>query len=130
MLPTGTPCSATRKTTARRSSSSLTKLPRPSAGETPCSSAESGTHLHRYPSQLPSLRTVHTTECCSMSEEKCIETDIPARLDRLPWSRWHLIVVVALGITWLLDGLESNLSNALAGILKRHETLGDRKSVV
>lgn len=54
---------------------------------------------------------------------ECIETNIPARLDRLPWSRWHLLVVVALGITWLLDGLESNLAGSLAGILKRRDTL-------
>src|SRR5579875_3394866 len=55
---------------------------------------------------------------------QCIETSIPSRLDRLPWSRWHLLVVVALGITWLLDGLESNLAGSLAGILKRKDTLG------
>lgn len=54
----------------------------------------------------------------------CIETNVPARLDRLPWSRWHVLVVVALGITWLLDGLEGNLAGSLAGILKRHDTLG------
>jgi MFS family permease len=53
----------------------------------------------------------------------CIETNIPARLDRLPWSHWHVMVVVALGITWLLDGLESNLAGSLAGILKRTDTL-------
>jgi len=35
-----------------------------------------------------------------------VESDIPARLDRLPWSRWHWLVVIALGITWVLDGLE------------------------
>src|SRR5271169_1322062 len=34
-----------------------------------------------------------------------IETDIPARLDRLPWTRFHTLVVVALGITWVLDRL-------------------------
>ncbi|MGC2657064.1 MAG: MFS transporter [Bryobacteraceae bacterium] len=45
-------------------------------------------------------------------------------MDRLPWSRWHLMVVVALGITWLLDGLEGNLAGSLAGILKRKDTLG------
>src|SRR5579875_1591152 len=55
---------------------------------------------------------------------ECVETNIPARLDRLPWSRWHVLVVVALGITWLLDGLESNLAGSLAGILKRKDTLG------
>lgn len=57
-------------------------------------------------------------------QTKCVETSIPSRLDRLPWSRWHLLVVVALGITWLLDGLEANLAGSLAGILKRHDTLG------
>jgi MFS family permease len=50
-------------------------------------------------------------------------TNIPARLDRLPWSRWHTLVVVALGVTWLLDGLESNLAGSLAGILKSPEGL-------
>ncbi|GEM_PF-5127830 len=34
------------------------------------------------------------------------ETDLPARLDRLPWGRFHTLLVFALGITWLLDGLE------------------------
>jgi MFS family permease len=53
-----------------------------------------------------------------------IVTRIPARLDRLPWSRWHTLVVTALGITWLLDGLEGNLAGAIAGILKRPDTLG------
>jgi MFS family permease len=53
-----------------------------------------------------------------------IETDIPARLDRLPWSGWHTLVVVSLGITWLLDGLEGNLAGSLAGMLQRRDTLG------
>jgi hypothetical protein len=35
-----------------------------------------------------------------------IRTNIPFRLDRLPWSRFHLLVVIGLGITWILDGLE------------------------
>ena len=60
----------------------------------------------------------------SPASSEFVETDIPARLDRLPWSRWHLLVVVALGITWLLDGLEGNLAGSLAGILKRPDTLG------
>jgi MFS family permease len=55
---------------------------------------------------------------------ECIQTNIPGRLDRLPWSRWHVLVVVALGITWLLDGLEGNLAGSLAGMLKRRDTLG------
>ena len=44
-----------------------------------------------------------------------VETDIPARLDRLPWGRFHTLVVVALGITWILDGLEVTLAGALVG---------------
>lgn len=59
-----------------------------------------------------------------LEKPECIETNIAARLDRLPWSRWHLLVVISLGITWLLDGLEGNLAGSLAGILKRKDTLG------
>lgn len=53
-----------------------------------------------------------------------IETNIPQRLDRLPFSRWHLIMVVALGITWLLDGLEVTLAGSLASTLKEKTALG------
>ncbi|HSS40232.1 MAG TPA: MFS transporter, partial [Polyangia bacterium] len=60
----------------------------------------------------------------SQQKDEWIETDVPARLDRLPWSGWHTLVVIALGITWLLDGLESNLAGALSGVLKRPDTLG------
>lgn len=50
------------------------------------------------------------------------ETRIPARLDRLPWSRFHWLVV-ALGITWILDGLEVTLVGSLAGAIKQGSTL-------
>jgi len=53
-----------------------------------------------------------------------ITTDIPARLDRLPWSRFHLLLVVALGITWVLDGLEVTIVGSIGPILKSRETLG------
>jgi MFS family permease len=53
-----------------------------------------------------------------------IESYVPARLDRMPWSRWHWLIVVSLGATWILDGLEVTLAGALGGILTRHETLG------
>jgi MFS family permease len=53
-----------------------------------------------------------------------IVSNVPARLDRLPWSRWHWLVVTALGITWLLDGLEVMLSGSLVGILKDKRALG------
>src|SRR3954452_11390527 len=52
-----------------------------------------------------------------------IETDIPARLDRLPWGRFHTLVIVALGVTWILDGLEVTLAGSLAGALKESPTL-------
>ena len=39
-----------------------------------------------------------------------VETDIPGRLDRLPWSSFHLLVVATLGITWVLDGREETLA--------------------
>jgi MFS family permease len=50
-------------------------------------------------------------------------TDIPARLDRLPWSRWHWLVVVALGITWVIDGLEVTLVGAISTVLVEPGTL-------
>jgi MFS family permease len=53
-----------------------------------------------------------------------VETDVPARLDALPWSRFHTLVVLALGITWILDGLEVTLTGALAGVLKESSALG------
>src|SRR5580704_8478610 len=53
-----------------------------------------------------------------------IETDIPARLDALPWGRFHVQVVVALGVTWILDGLEVTMTGALSGVLKESATLG------
>ncbi len=52
------------------------------------------------------------------------ETDVPARLDRLPWSGWHWLIVVALGITWVLDGLEVTLAGSVAGVLKDKGSLG------
>lgn len=53
-----------------------------------------------------------------------VETNIPQRLDRLPWSAWHTKMVVALGITWLLDGLEVTLAGSLASVLKDKNALG------
>ena len=47
-----------------------------------------------------------------------IETDIPARLDRLPWSSWHTRIIAALGTSWLLDGLEVTLVGSLSGVLE------------
>jgi MFS family permease len=47
-----------------------------------------------------------------------IDTDIPARLDRLPWAPFHWLVVTALGITWILDGLEVTLAGSVAASLQ------------
>jgi MFS family permease len=46
-----------------------------------------------------------------------ITTDIPARMDRLPWSRWHWLVVLGLGTVWILDGLEVTIVGSIAGRL-------------
>jgi MFS family permease len=54
---------------------------------------------------------------------RVIDTDIPARLDRLTWSGFHTRVVVALGITWILDGLEVTLAGSLSGALKESPAL-------
>jgi hypothetical protein len=67
-----------------------------------------------------------TTGTPSESEQgkgKLFETDLPARLDRLPWGRFHTLLVFALGITWLLDGLEVTLAGSVSGALKESPVL-------
>lgn len=56
--------------------------------------------------------------------DRKIETDIPARLDRLPWSSWHLRIIIALGTSWLLDGLQVTLAGSLVAILENKKALG------
>ncbi|MBV8573898.1 MAG: MFS transporter, partial [Acetobacteraceae bacterium] len=56
--------------------------------------------------------------------EEVFETDVPARLDRLPWARFHWLVVIALGITWILDGLEVTLVGSLSAAIAESPTLG------
>src|SRR5262249_28735653 len=63
------------------------------------------------------------TEHAASSRPDIVETDIPARLDRLHWGRFHSLVVVALGITWILDGLEVTLAGAIAPALKESAQL-------
>jgi MFS family permease len=58
------------------------------------------------------------------SSTAIIETDIPSRLDALPFGRFHLLVIVALGITWVLDGLEVTLAGSLSGELMQPAGLG------
>jgi MFS family permease len=57
------------------------------------------------------------------SGDRVIETSIPSRLDNLPWSGFHTRVVLALGITWILDGLEVTLAGSLSGALKESHRL-------
>jgi len=58
------------------------------------------------------------------SHDAIVETDVPARLDRLPWGRFHTLVVAALGITWILDGLEVTLVGSLSGAIAETPSLG------
>ena len=60
----------------------------------------------------------------SLANGETIESYVPARLDRMPWSRWHWLIVISLGATWILDGLEVTLAGSLGGILTRREALG------
>lgn len=54
---------------------------------------------------------------------RVVETMIPHRLDRLPWSRWHWRIVFGLGITWILDGFEVTLVGSIASVLTEPSTL-------
>ncbi|WP_058186656.1 MFS transporter [Terracidiphilus gabretensis] len=54
-----------------------------------------------------------------------IRTHIPARLDRLPFSRWHWFIVTGLGITWVLDGLEVTLAGTIGGVIKSSLHMSD-----
>ena len=53
----------------------------------------------------------------SEAQTEIIETRIPGRLDRLPWARWHWMVVIGLGTVWVLDGLEVTIVAAIASRL-------------
>jgi MFS family permease len=54
---------------------------------------------------------------------RAFQTRIPARMDRLPWSRWHWLVIAALGVTWIIDGLEVTLVGSVSAVLQEPETL-------
>ena len=55
---------------------------------------------------------------------RTIETQIPARMDRLPWSGFHWTILMALGVTWILDGLEITLKGAVSSVLQQPQSLG------
>ena len=58
----------------------------------------------------------------SQVETGRITTDIPARMDRLPWARWHWMVVIGLGTVWILDGLEVTIVGSMSEALKPEST--------
>jgi hypothetical protein len=60
----------------------------------------------------------------STTESAAFTSDVPARLDRLPWSRFHWLVIAALGVTWILDGLEVTLVGSLSGAIEESPSLG------
>lgn len=72
--------------------------------------------------QSPALNLGPAASVATASD-RIVETSIPSRLDALPWSGFHTRVVLALGITWILDGLEVTLAGALSGALKQSPTL-------
>jgi MFS family permease len=57
-----------------------------------------------------------------VSETRTVETNVPGRIDRLPWSRWHTLVILALGVTWILDGIEVSIAGNIADALTNPET--------
>ena len=59
----------------------------------------------------------------ALAQPGVVSTLVPARLERLPWGRFHTLVVVALGVTWILDGLEVTLAGSVSGALKASPTL-------
>src|SRR5438445_6782170 len=71
--------------------------------------------------QSPALN--YRPAAAAAAADRIIETSIPARLDALPWSGFHTRIVLALGITWILDGLEVTLAGALSGALKQSPIL-------
>jgi len=77
------------------------------------------THIQMSPAKMSSERSGASLARAG----GLIETNIPARMDSLPWSGFHTRVIAALGITWILDGLEVTLAGALSGALKASPVL-------
>ena len=49
-------------------------------------------------------------------ELRTMETNIPSRMDRMPWAKWHWLVIIGLGAVWILDGLEVTIVGTIGGI--------------
>jgi MFS family permease len=65
-----------------------------------------------------------TTHEASAPAPGAIRSLIPARIDRLPWSPFHTRMVIALGVAWILDGLEITVAGSVVALLTKEETLG------
>src|SRR4051794_19526864 len=65
-----------------------------------------------------------TADTATVNEPGVVRSTIPARIDRLPWSKFHTRMVVALGVAWILDGLEITVAGAVAAVLNKNSTLG------
>src|SRR4051794_20344768 len=90
---------------------------------------QSGRRATRLP-QLPGLPCLRGRDGVAAVARGLIpaspvaHSNIPERLDRLPWSRWHWRVVMALGVAWVLDGLEVTIVGSIGSVLERPDTLG------
>jgi MFS family permease len=62
------------------------------------------------------------SETAAATEPRAVRSLIPARMDRLPWTRFHWMVVVGLGVSWILDGLEIQLVADVGSILTEEES--------
>ncbi len=67
---------------------------------------------------MPAAETQTAAQTSSEPNDRSILTDIPLRMDGLPWSSWHTRILIALGTSWILDGLEVTLVGSLSGILE------------
>ena len=79
-------------------------------------------HTPSFPSTptgaIPRVATRRgTVSAGTAAEGRIIETNIPARLDRLPWARWHWMVLIGLGTVWILDGLEVTIVGTISSRL-------------
>jgi MFS family permease len=81
-----------------------------------------GQYMNSFAGESPPSRRTGTS-ADRRPDESIVNTDIPPRLERLPWGLFHTRVVVALGITWVLDGLEVTVAGAISGALKQSPSL-------
>src|SRR5947208_216522 len=82
-----------------------------------------GRHAKRLSTLLARRLACRSVLAVMHDASAVIETDVPGRLDRLPWARFHTLVIVALGITWVLDGLEVTIAGSIVGALEESPVL-------